>query len=30
MKLRKLLYSATDPATAKEVARKIWSRLGGR
>ncbi|HWB06499.1 MAG TPA: hypothetical protein VG796_25970 [Verrucomicrobiales bacterium] len=30
MKLRKLLYSATDPATAKEVARKIWSRLRGR
>jgi hypothetical protein len=27
MKLRKLLYSATDPATAKELFRKLTARL---
>ena len=28
MKLRKLFYSATDPATAKELLRKLTRRLG--
>jgi len=29
MKLRKLLYSATDPATARDVLRKVGARVKG-
>ena len=28
MKTRKALYSVTDPATAREVARKARNRVG--
>lgn len=27
MKLRKLFYSATDPATAREIAGKVWRQI---
>jgi hypothetical protein len=27
MKLRKMLFSVTDPATAREIAIKMWNRV---
>ena len=30
MKLNKMLFSFTDPTTAREVAIKLWGRLGGK